>query len=59
VTPISQIELDGRELSERKVVAMLASTKEHATLPNNIATDLLGRELTSAMAIATDQEFIT
>ena len=58
VTPISNLTLDGGQLDEAKAVAMLVFSDELLKHGSG-AGDLFGRELRSAIALVTDQEFIS
>lgn len=58
VTPISSLSLDGKQIPERKAVALLTATDELLER-SGVAIDLFGRELRLAVAVETDSEFIS
>ena len=60
VTPISEIALAGNgQIDENKALAMLAMSRELARLAGNTGNDLFGRELRKAIALVTDEQFIS
>ena len=59
VKPISSLELDGETLAPKKSLAVLAVTQELVKLGAPGTNELFNSELRTAVAAATDAEFLS
>ena len=59
VKPISKLTLTGGVIDELKAVALVIVTQELARFSESVAGDLFARELSNAVAVETDEQFLS
>jgi hypothetical protein len=59
IKPISKLTLTGTQIDEQKAVAILVVTDELARFGDNVAGNLFAVELSNAVAVETDETFVS
>ena len=59
IKPISKLTLTGTQIDEQKAIAILVITDELAKFGDTVAGDLYATELSNAVAVETDETFIS
>jgi hypothetical protein len=59
IKPISRLTLTGTQIDEAKAVAILVVTDELAKFGDNVAGNLFATELSNAVAVETDEQFVS